>query len=250
MKKHLLILITPFILFAQTYMAKIQPYDSFTIYSQTSGQIVKLDKSDETKVVDKIIVKLDSSLEKQELAIYNKQLKLYLNKLSILEASYKKYINIKGKSQSDKDDKLYDLIELKISIESIRLNIKTLEDTLKKKEISAKNLYIKEYKVNLGDYVSTGSEIASAYNINKSKLDVYVSADDYEDIANKKVLVDGKSGIAAIEKIDKTLDETYVSAHKVTLTLKDDNFGRIVKKVSLNDHCGTVTFVAFLTCKL
>ena len=229
MKKYLFILITPLMVFAQTYMAKVEPYDSFTIYSQTSGQIVELNKNDETKVVNKIIVKLDSNLEKKELEIYNKQLDLYLKKLSILENSYEKYIKIKGKSQSDKDDKLYDLIELKISIESIKLNIKTLEDTINKKTIKVENLYIKEFKVNLGDYVSAGTQLASAYNINKSKLVVYVSADDYENIENKKVLINGKDDIATIEKIDKTLDETYVSAHKITLVLKDENFGKILK---------------------
>ncbi len=228
-KKYLLILISPLVLFAQTYMAKIEPYDSFTIYSQSSGQIVKLDKNDETKIVNKILIKLDSSLEKKELAIYNKQLDLYLKKLSILENSYNKYIKIKGKSQSDKDDKLYELIELKISIESLKLNIKTLEDTLKKKEILVKDLYIKEFSVNLGDYVAVGSELARAYNINKSKLLVYVSKDDYEDIANKKVLINGKGNIAFIEKVDKVIDETFVSAHKVTLILEDDNFGEILK---------------------
>jgi multidrug resistance efflux pump len=229
MLKYLLILITPLMVFAQTYMAKIEPYDLFTIYSQTSGQIVKLDKSDETKVVNKTLIKLDTDLEEKELAIYNKQLDLYLKKFDILENSYKKYVKIKGKSQSDKDDKLYELIELKITIESLKLNIKTLEDTLKKKSILAKNLYIKEFKVNLGDYVSTGTALATAYDINQSKLLVYVSSDDYEDITNKKVLINGKENIATIEKIDKTLDETFVSAHKITLTLKDDNFGEIVK---------------------
>ena len=203
MKKTLLILLSPFILFAQTYMAKIEPYDSFTIYSQTSGQIVQLDKNDETKVVNKTLIKLDTSLEKKELAIYNKQLSLYLKKLSILEDSYNKYIQIKGKSQSDKDDKLYELIELKISIESLKLNIKTLEDTLEKKEIFVKNLYIKEFKVNKGDYVATGTELASAYDISKSKLIVYVSEDDYEDIKNKKVLINGEENIALLKKLIK-----------------------------------------------
>lgn len=229
MKKTLLILLTPFIVFAQTYMAKIEPYDSFTIYSQTSGQIVQLDKNDETKIVNKTLIKLDTSLEEKELAIYNKQLSLYLKKLSILKDSYNKYIKIKGKSQSDKDAKLYELIELKISIESLNLNIKTLEDTLAKKTIKVKDLYIKEFKVNKGDYVAIGTELASAYDINKSKLIVYASEDDYEDIKNKKVLINGEENIASIEKVDKTLDETFVSAHKVTLVLKNDNFGKIVK---------------------
>jgi len=229
MKKYLFILISPLVLFAQTYMAKVEPYDTFTIYSQAAGQIVQLDKNDETKVVNKTLVKLDTSLEEQELAIYNKQLALYKKKLSILNASYEKYIQIRGKSQSDKDDKLYDLIELKITIESLEINIKTLKDTIKKKSINARNLYIKEFLVNKGDYVSIGTQMATAYDISKSKLLVYVSEDDYENIANKKVLINGKEGIASIEKIDKTLDETFVSAHKITLTLENDNFGEILE---------------------
>ena len=229
MKKYLLILITPFILFAQSYMAKVQPYDTFTIYAQASGQIVKLDKSDETTVVNKTLIKLDTSLEQKQLEIYNKQLSLYNKKLKILEDSYKKYITLKGKSQAEKDDKLYVIIELQISIESLKLNIKTLQDTLKKKAILAKDLYIKEFKVNVGDYVSIGTELASTYDISKSKLLVYVSEDDYKDKENKKVLINGKENIATIEKIDKTLDETFVSAHKITLTLKDDDFGKVLK---------------------
>ena len=229
MKKYLFILITPLMVFAQSYMAKVQPYDSFTIYSQTAGQIVKLDKKDETKVVNKVIIKQDTSLEEKELSIYKKQLSLYNKKLNILNNSYKKYVTIRGKSQAEKDDKLYVIIELQISIESLKLNMKTLEDTLKKKTISAKNLYIKEFNVNIGDYVSIGSELASAYDISKSKLIVYVSQDDYEDIANKKVLINGKSGVATIEKIDKTLDETFVSAHKITLTLNDNDLGKVLK---------------------
>lgn len=233
MKKYLfvfmIVLISPFMVFAQSYMAKVQPYDSFTIYAQAAGQIVKLDKNDETKVVNKTLIKIDTSLEQKELAIYNKQLNLYNKKLKILENSYKKYVTIRGKSQSDKDDKLYVIIELQISIESLKLDIKTLQDTIKKKAIFAKNLYIKEFNVNIGDYVSIGSELATAYDISKSKLLVYVSKDDYEDIANKKVLINGKADIATIEKIDKTLDETFVSAHKITLTLKDDDFGKVLK---------------------
>ena len=72
MMKYLLILITPLMVFAQNYMAKVQPYDSFTIYSQAAGQIVKLDKNDETKVVNKTIIKLDTSLEEKELSKYKK----------------------------------------------------------------------------------------------------------------------------------------------------------------------------------
>ena len=38
MKKYIFILITPLVVFAQAYMAKIQPYDEFTIYAQDIAQ--------------------------------------------------------------------------------------------------------------------------------------------------------------------------------------------------------------------
>jgi len=229
MTKYLFILLTPLMVFAQSYMAKIQPYEEFTIYSQSSGKIATLDKSDETKIVNKMIIELDTSLEKKELAIYTKQLELYTKKLQIQEKNYKSYLNIRGKSQSEKDDKLYDLIELQISIESLKLQMKTLEDTLNKKIITVKNLYLKEFLVNKGDYVSIGSKLATAYDVSKSKLIVYASKDDYENIIDKKILINGKSGIASLEKFDKTVDETFVSAHKITLIVNDNDFGKVVK---------------------
>ncbi|MGB3750456.1 MAG: hypothetical protein WA945_02720, partial [Arcobacteraceae bacterium] len=106
MKKFVLLLLTPLLLSAQSYMAKVEPYESYTLYAQSAGEIVQLDKNDETKVINKVVIKLDDSLEKKQLAIYEKQLALYMKKLNILENSYEKYIQIKGKSQSDKDDKL------------------------------------------------------------------------------------------------------------------------------------------------
>ena len=229
MKKYLFILITPLAVFAQTYMAKIQPYDSFTIYAQAAGQIVKLDKNDETKVINKVVIKLDDSLEQKQLAIYEKQLALYLKKLDILESSYEKYIKIKGKSQSDKDDKLYEVIELKITIETLNANIYEIKDTIKKKTINANNLYLKEFSVNKGDYVSVGDTMATAYDISKSKLVVYVSSDDFANIQNKTILINGEKDLAAIEKIDTTVDDVYVSAYKITLITKNNNFGEVVK---------------------
>ena len=179
--------------------------------------------------MSKILVQIDDSLEKRQLAIFEEQLKLYDKKLSILENSYNKYIKIRGKSQSDKDDKLYEVIDLKISMESLKSSIAQINDTINKKIIKVTNLYIKEFNVNNGDYVSLGSKIATAYDISKSKLVVYVSADDYKSLETKKIHIDGKNDIATIEKIDKIVDDVYVSAYKVTLLLQDKEFGKVMK---------------------
>ena len=226
--KYLILFIAPIFIYAQSYMTKVEPYEEFTIYAQSSGQIVQLDKNDETKTLSKVLIKIDDSLEKQKLKIYEKQLSIYNEKLKILNENYKSFIKISGKSKSDKDDKYYTILDLKINIESLKLSITELKDTINKKSIPVNNLYVKEFKVNNGDYVSIGSELATAYDTSKSKLVVYVSNNDYEDITNKKILINGKNTTAKIDKVDETLDETYVSAHKVTLLIDDKEFGKVM----------------------
>jgi hypothetical protein len=112
---------------------------------------------------------------------------------------------------------------------SLKLSIAGLEDTIRKKSVFVKDMYIKEFVVSLGDFVSAGSELVKAYDVSKSKLIVYVSSDDYKNIRNKSVYIDAKEGVATIEKVDSTLDETYVSAYKVTLVLNSSDFGKTVK---------------------
>ena len=228
MLKYILLL-TPLFIYAQTYMAKIEPIEKLTIYSQTSGQIIKLDKNDETKVVNKTLIKLDDKLEMQKLSIYKKQLSLYKEKLTLLNSNYIKFKSIHGKSDYEKDEKYYEVINLKITIKNLELSIEDIKDTIAKKSIKVKNLYIKEFAVNKNDYISTGTKLATAYDISGAKLIVYVSSDDYKDIKNKKVLLDGKSDIATISKVGKTLDDTFISAYKVELKLKSDKFGKAVK---------------------
>ena len=94
-------------------------------------------------------------------------------------------------------------------MESLKSSIAQINDTINKKIIKVTNLYIKEFNVNNGDYVSLGSKIATAYDISKSKLVVYVSADDYKSLETKKIHIDGKNDIATIEKIDKIVDDVY-----------------------------------------
>ncbi|XOB60735.1 HlyD family efflux transporter periplasmic adaptor subunit [Campylobacterota bacterium DY0563] len=229
MKKFLLIIALPVFLFSQIYMTKIEPYEEYIIYSQTSGQIVNLDKNDETKIVNKVLIKLDDTLEQKQLKIYKNQLELNKQKLKIYETSYKKFVKIRGKSQSDKDDKYSELLDIRLSIDSLKLSIEELKDIISKKTIKINNLYVKNFLVDKGDYVSTGAQLATVQDISKSKLIVYVSASDYKDIKNKKIYLDDKISSAYIEKIDKTLDETYVSAHKVTIVLDNKKFGKVTK---------------------
>lgn len=227
--KFLFFVCVPIMLFSQTYMAKIEPFDSFIIYAQTNGQIVYLDKNDETKVVDKTIVKLDDSLEQKELTGYKIQLRLYEEKLKLLNKNYQKYLQVAGKSAFEKDEKYYQILDLKVTIETLKIQIAKLEDTIAKKHISVRNLYIKQFKANNGDYVTAGTQLADAYDTGSARAVVFVSRSDYENIENKKILIDGKQDSATIYKIDKIQDETMISAYRVELLLDRDDFGKIVE---------------------
>lgn len=226
--KYLLILV-PFLLNAQTYMAKVEPFESFTIDAQTSGKIVKLDKNDEMRVVNKVLVKLDDSLDKKTLALYTKQLKLQNDKLRILTNSYNKFIKIRGKSQSQKDDKYISLLDIKNTIANLKISIDSLKDTIEKKSVHVKNLYINSFSVNKGDFVTQGTKLATAYDVSKAKLIIYVNKQDYEDLKNKTILINGKKGQGSFYKIGLLPDSTYISAYKVELNYKGKEFGKTVK---------------------
>lgn len=219
----------PILLNAQVYMAKIEPFASFSIEAQTSGQIVTLDINDEMRVVDKTLIKLDDSLDKKTLSLYKEQLKFQEKKLEISTDNYNKFIKISGKSQNEKDTKFINLLDIKNNISNLKISIEKLKDTISKKSIYIKNLYIKEFFVRQNNFVTQGAKLATAYDINKAKLVVYVNSQDYENIKNKQILINGKKDKASFYKIDLTPDETYISAYKIELLYDGKEFGKSVK---------------------
>ena len=63
-------LLVPFFIFANNYIAKIEPKDEFSIYANTNGEITFLDKTKEMSMVNGVIVKIDNILEKENLNLY------------------------------------------------------------------------------------------------------------------------------------------------------------------------------------
>lgn len=224
-----LILLIPFLLKAQTYMARIEPFESFSIDAQISGKIIYLNKKDEMNIVNKTLIKQDDILDKKTLNLYKAQLKLQEKKLKISTDNYNKFIKIRGKSQNEKDNKYINLLDIKNSISTLKITIEKLKDSINKKNIYVKNLYIKSFHVNKGDFVSQGTKLATAYNIKQAKLVIYVNKHDYKDIKNKTILINGQKGKASFYKIDLTPDNTYISAYKVELNYKSRDFGKNVE---------------------
>lgn len=227
--KYLLFTLLPIFVYAKSYMGVIKPINEYTLYAKTSGEIISLDKNDENKVLSKTIIKIDKNLEEETLKLYKKQLELYNKQLEILQSNYDKFITIRGKSKVDKDDKLIEIIDLKSSIASLEISIAELKDTIKNKTISIKNLYLKQFAVNKYDYVSAGTEVATIYDISKSKIEVFVNSTDFKNIKNKLIYLNDKKSDLKINKLDITTDETYISSYKVEIYMDSKDFGKTVK---------------------
>ena len=221
-------LLLPIFLFANNYIAKIEPKDEFSIYANTNGEITFLDKTKEMSMVNGVIVRIDNALEKENLNLYQTQLKFLNEKLVILENYYNKYKTITGKSDYEKDEKYMQIIELKNSIKNLELSITNTKDILNKKEITLNNLYLKEFLVNKYDYVNAGTKIATAYDTSKAKLVLYLNKEDYKDIKSKEIHLDGKKSNATIKKLDITPDKTFISAYKAEIEIDSKDFGQSV----------------------
>ncbi|BAK72729.1 hypothetical protein [Arcobacter sp. L] len=221
-------LLLPIFLFANNYIAKIEPKEEFSIYASTSGEIIYLDKNKEMNFVNGVIIKIDNTLEKENLNLYQIQLKLYNEKLTILQNYYNKFKNITGKSDYEKDEKYMEIIELKNSIKNLELSIANTKDILSKKEISLSNLYLKEFLVNKFDYVNAGTKIATAYDISCAKLVIYLNSEDYKNIHSKEIFLDGKKSNARLKKLDITPDKIFISAYKAEIEIDSKNFGQSI----------------------
>lgn len=221
-------LLLPIFLFANNYIAKIEPKDEFSIYANTNGEIIFLDKTKEMSMVNGVIVRIDNALEKENLNLYQTQLKFLNEKLVILENYYNKYKTITGKSDYEKDEKYMQIIELKNSIKNLELSITNTKDILNKKEITLNNLYLKEFIVNKYDYVNAGTKIATAYDTSKAKLVLYLNKEDYKDIKSKEIHLDGKKSNVTIKKLDITPDKTFISAYKAEIEIDSKDFGQSV----------------------
>lgn len=227
MRKYIFLLL-PIFLFANHYIAKVEPKNQFSIFANTNGEITFLAKDKEMSVVNEVIVRIDDALEKENLKLYTAQLALYKEKLAILENYFEKYKTIKGKSSYEQDEKYMEIIELKHSIKSLELSVANTQDILNKKVIRLNNLYLKEFTVNQYDYVSAGTKIATAYDISKAKLIVYLNKEDYDNVLSKTIYLNGKQSDAKIKKLDITPDTTFISAYKAEIEIDSQNFGESI----------------------
>ena len=247
-------------LFAQSYYAKVEPIEIFSIKSSINAKVVSVKRELEGKyATGEVIIQLDDSvnrfdlkISKQKMNLLNTNIKLSNESLENLKTSldiqenyYEKIKNLKTKSQFEKDAKLLELINLKnsyiqskINLQNLKsqkvdlsLKIKTLQDIIEKKNIKPKQgVYIYKIYPNIGDFANIGSKLMEIYDLSYAKLTIFLSDEDLINIDKKRIFIDQKPTDYKIDKLWKVTDTQNISAYKAEIIIKKpDRFSKLVK---------------------
>ncbi len=258
MKKIFLIFLLISFGFSSVHMAKIEPFEIYSIKSSVSGKVVKSDLSKEGENVENYeIIKIDSKIDEVNL----KSLKIKLENLKnilhtdikilknlkelsrVKKENYERIKDLKTKSKFEKDAKLTDFLltnnqylnqkekieNLKNQIEDIKYNIKRLKDILEKKSVKVSG-YVYKIHVKEGDFAAIGTKLADIADTSKAKIVIYLDKEEIENIENKKIYIDGKETKLKFSKIYKVADPVHISAYRAEIVLKAPKiFSKIVK---------------------
>jgi hypothetical protein len=228
------------------------------VKSNVSGKVIKALKGYEGRVTDKNIVIIDSEADSIELKRLKRKrfflselFKLtkasYDNLTKILDRkreNYKKFLNLRTKSQLEKDREFYDLINTensylslrekalnyKIQIEDIDLRTEVIRKSMRDKKISGKSLFIEKLLVDKNDFVTMGTPIFIGRDLSKAKLTLFLKKEDIENIQSRKIYIDEVLTGYKFDKIWKVSDENYISSYRAEIIIDEPKqFSKLIK---------------------
>ncbi len=258
--RKLLLLLTPIFLFAKVHYAKLEPYETITLKSAISAQVIQSNIALEGKIIkDRAIIELDSKLDRIKLSSDRKALLLIKNILTInsdnLSATLeslnrqKSYFNrikdIQTISTTKKDNAFYSLINtkkqylvIKEKIESLKkqkleliYDIERLKDNISKKNIRVKNRFLDKLLVHKGDFVNMGTPLARVRDLTKGKLTLFLEDEELKDIKLKKIYINDKLTKYKISKIWKITDDKFISSYRAEIIVNSPKweFSKLLK---------------------
>lgn len=219
------------------YKAQIMPLESFSITSETTGKIKNINFNELEYVKNNGVIIIDNEYETSKLNNLKEKLENLKKIKDLKEKNFKEYERLSSIAQTNKDDKLIDLLNLKSNILELENNINDIKDIIKKKNINIDNNYfIKDILINNNEVIKNGQEIVKIENHSKNKIIFFINSNDIDNIKNNNFIININDKILDnknIEiKIDNSTDETYITSYKLIITFdkniyKDINFGSL-----------------------
>ncbi len=258
--RKLLIILSPIFIFAKVHYAKLEPYETITLKSAISAEVIKSDISLEGEIIkNRVVIKLDSKLDSIKLSSDKKALEIIKNMLSInsnnlsatleslnrRENYYNRVQNIKTISKTKKDNAFYNFINTKQKYLSIKEKIESLKkekleliydrerlkDNISKKNIKIKNKFLDKLLVHKGDFVNIGTPLARLRDLTKGKLTIFLEDDEVKDVKSKKIYIDEKLTNYKISKVWLVTDDKFISSYRAEIVIKSPKwkFSKLLK---------------------
>ncbi len=258
--RKLLLLLTPIFIFAKVHYAKLEPYETITLKSAISAQVIQSNIALEGKIIrDRVVIKLDSKLDKIKLSSDRKALVLIKNMLTInsdnlsstleslnrQESYYNRIKNMQTISKTKKDSAFYSFINtkkqylaIKEKIESLKkqkleliYDIERLKDNISKKTIRVKGRFLDKLLVHKGDFVNMGTPLARVRDLTKGKLTLFLEDDELKDIKLKKIYINNKLTKYKISKVWRVTDDKFISSYRAEIVVESPKleFSKLLK---------------------
>ncbi|VAY86971.1 hypothetical protein MNB_ARC-1_954 [hydrothermal vent metagenome] len=233
MIKILAILLFSLKLLATSYMGKIEPKNIVVVKSEVSGIVKQVKQNARYNFVkNDNLVLLDTAKLDIEVNSLTKEVQNQKKVFKIKEKRYKSKAKISTISNYEKAQEELAMRQALQNLYGLSKQLKLKQLEQKKHIFSIKNKYVGNIYVRENDFVSMGSMIMDIYDISESKITIFVSRNDIENIKDKDIYIDGNKSDYKITFISKITDKIYISSYKVEISRinKDENmlFGKVV----------------------
>jgi multidrug resistance efflux pump len=188
-------------------------------YIKKSRPIVKLDPKDENIAINNL----------------GEKIKLLKKTIAIRQDNLNSKSKIRQISKYELNGEKLALLNTKLSLTSTKLELALKKHLLQKKLFFLSNGYLGKIFVTNYQFVGPGGKVFEYYDFDKSKIEVYIPADEVANIQNKDIYINGKKTSKwKIDKISKVKDSQKISSYFVKLVKKnrkpsDAKFGNLVR---------------------
>jgi hypothetical protein len=237
MKKLILSIIASGILTADHYMAQIEPYQTHSVEAEVSGVIHRVALQKEFSYVQKgtLIVGIESSDEQIAISSLKSRIAILEDILKLKRENLASKKRVRQISKYEINNETLSVLDTKSALESLKMELKLKQNIIDKKRFYLSDGYLGQIYVDEFEYVSPNEKIFDYYDFRKSRLDIFVGADEVQIIRDKTILINGaESEEWRVEKVSKVKDSQRISTYRVRLvkenrTPKDAQFGEVVK---------------------
>ena len=219
------------------YMAQVEPYRIHSVASEVGGLVKKVALNREFSYLHKrtLIVALDTSNEDIAISYLSKKISNLKSILKLKKENRDSKAKVRYTSKYELNRETLSLLETKQNLLSTQMELALKRNLKEKKLFYFGNGYIGKIYVDEFEFVPPGKVLFDYYDISKSRLDVYLPADEVESIEEKEIYInDTLTTDWKIEKISKVKDNRRISTYQVRLVKenrepKKIRFGEILK---------------------